>query len=105
MDEKVTINRQDILTVDGLHYKQDHKLVQVDYNRDYEDTYWLGDYSPTRFYTSPTMRYKWQPMNSSAPYIEAECQRCGSTDFLFVTRSFADAIKAGFLKLVAPVKR
>lgn len=105
MDEKVTINRQEILTVDGLHYKQDHRLVAVDYDRDYEDIHFVSNYSPHRIFTSERRRYKWQPLNSSTPYVEAECQRCGSTDFLFVTRSFSDAIKAGFLKLVAPVTR
>lgn len=105
MEEKVTINRQEILTVDGLHYKQDHRLVGMDYNQDYQDIHFVSSYRPERFITSQSVRYKWMPMASSTPYVEAECQRCGSTDFLFVTRSIKDAIKAGFLKLVAPVTR
>lgn len=105
MDEKVTINRQEILTVDGLHYKQDHRLTAIDYSSDYADICSMYDYSPTRVLASESIRYKWQPMASSTPYVEAECQSCGSTNFLFVTRTIKDAIKAGFLKLVAPVTR
>lgn len=103
--EEATINRQDIVTVDGLHYEQDHKLIAYEYQPLYEDMYSYESLMSTRVYGPTGVKYKWQPMASSTPYVEAECQQCGSTDFLFVTRSIKDAIKAGFLKLVAPVKR
>lgn len=106
MDEKVTINRQDIITVDGVHYKQDHKLVGMDYDRDYEDVSYFGRYDTTRIYALPTVKYKWLALNGSAPSgVWTECQRCGSSDVYYITRNMKDAIKAGFLKLVAPLKR
>jgi len=105
-EDKVSINRQEIVTVDGLHYKQDHKLLGIDYDRDYEDIDYFGSYRSDRIYPLPTVKYKWTPTDLSTHQgVWAECGRCGSQDVIYVTRNMKDAIKAGFLKLVAPLKR
>lgn len=49
MTEKVSVNRQDIITVDGVHYKQEHRLVAWERNYDYQ----YPEFRSDRFYASP----------------------------------------------------
>lgn len=92
-----SVNRQEIFTVDGLHYKTNWGILAVDY--DYFDDYYRWDYKfiPA---SAPRVFITWQ-----APVSHPLSKVWGVERGVFKTEGIQDAIDAGWLELVAPVKR
>lgn len=96
MDEITYWSKQEIFTKDGLHYRLKGQLVCMESDFEQEFLYSRYDYIVPRYDYSITVRILEGPL--------ARIRGVDNERGMFKFSSWQDAIDAGFLELVAPIK-